>query len=184
MAELTWDDFVAAHALVTIGNYVANIEEPATTDAVDIATTIAKEHNHTTFLWTVADINAKAAPAAAAAAAAVSAVVAAASPKRKEMYTAATTSANRPVAVGGNLVQIGATSYHTRSGATVMALWDVTHPAAPLLALFKAEQLERSDASALYTFMAKTLNADNIASRAATVARAVATLVKVSNPKA
>jgi len=185
MAELQWTDFVAADALVAIGNYAANIQEPATKDAVEIATGIAKEHNHMTFLWTVADINEKAAPAAAAAAAAVSAVVAAAATnqKRAALYAAVRASAHRPILVGDSMITVSGVNYHTRRGATAMAIWDATHPAAPLLGLFKAEQLERSDASALYTFMAKTLDENSVQSRATTVARAVATLVQISNSK-
>ena len=179
--EPPWADFVSANVLVTIGNYVANIEEPATTDAVDIATGIAKEHNHMTFLWTVASIHANAAAAAAAAAKAVKGVVDAAPAGRKKMYTAATASSSRPVAAGDNLIQIGGVQYNTRRAKTIMALWDATHPAAPLLSLFKAEQLERSDASALYTFMEQTLNEANIQSRAGVVAKAVGLLVEIGN---
>lgn len=179
-------DYVAQGVIVDIGNYVANIQCPAETNAVSIAQNMATKHNHNSFLWTVADIEAAARPAATEAAAAVKAAIdaAAGAPQRAAMYRAAVAAVNRPVTDGTAAVTIDGVAYKTRRGAFITALWDATHPAGPLLAQFKSTQLEGRNASTLYTFMAATLHQDKINSRAATVAAAVSTLVKAAHKRA
>ena len=174
----SWADLVVVDAINIIGNYAANMEEPTKTNAVDIAINTAAAHNHTSFLWSIADIRSKGSSAQAAAKIAVDAAYAAcsSSPRRTTMYDAIVASAERPI-IGDGTVNVKGITYHTRRTKPAQALWDITHPAAPFLVLFKSEKLDQTNtSSATYAFISSTLSTANIQARAKVIAAAAITL--------
>lgn len=143
--------------------------------AMDSALAEARRHDHRSFIWSVLHRATAAGPAQTKINACVAG--ARACEKTRPLVDALDKATARPV-FGGGRVQLGSQPrYKTRHPEVVLGLWDLLHPAHPMLSeMTSGRQLETADPAAVYRFFDNILRGDKVAARAAELEAAIATV--------
>lgn len=143
--------------------------------AVDSALAEARRHDHRSFIWSVQHRARAAEPAQAKIDACLAG--ARACEKTLPLVGALGQATARPVFSDGR-VQLGdQPRYKTRHPEVVLGLWDLLHPAHPMLSeMTSGKQLETADPAAVYRFFDGILREDKVAARAAELEAAIATV--------
>lgn len=135
---------------------------------VDTAVKTATEHNHNSFVWTMALTTTAAADCLRIVKDCADRIYANARPGRRKVLDTARASEIRPV-VSNGILHVGGTRFKCGNAGLIIAFWDLCWPSGPILADFRSLQLQSSNAQAVSDAISTLLSPAAIASRVATL---------------
>jgi len=135
---------------------------------VDTAVETATEHNHNSFVWTMALTTSAAADCRRIVTDCADRIYANARPGRRKVLDAARASEIRPV-VSNGILHVGGSRFKCGNAGLIIAYWDLCWPSGPILADFRSVQLLSSNAQAISEAISTLLSSAAIALRVATL---------------